>query len=102
MNLFSLEKRRLRGDMIELFKIFRGFSRINFDEMFELDINSKTRGHTLKLKHKNRFYTDLGKFFFSNRVVDKWNELPASVVQSLSVESFKSKLDKYHFLKEIV
>ena len=38
----------------------------------------------------------LEKNFFSNRVVDAWNELPQYVVDAESVYSFKARLDKFY------
>jgi hypothetical protein len=43
--------------------------------------------------HKKRFYTDTGKYVFSNRVVDVWNRLPNAVVSCNTVTSFKCMLD---------
>jgi len=39
--------------MVEVFKMYKGFTRISIDELFERDANIKgTRGHTLRLKKK--------------------------------------------------
>ena len=48
-------------------------------------------GHHMKLQKKSS-RTDIRKFFFSNRVVNSWNALPAEVVESSTVEAFKRKL----------
>jgi hypothetical protein len=53
-----------------------------------------TRGHSLK-RCKTQFNNNLGKFPFSNRVVDTWNDLPEMVVSCKTVNNFKSKLDQY-------
>ena len=97
MNLFTMEKRRSRGDLIELFKILKGFDKIRVKDLFEFDTSNITRGHNFKLK-KKRFYTDVAKFNFVNRVIDAWNSLPAVVVNSLTIDTFKKKLD-HHFLE---
>ena len=34
--------------------------------------------------------------FFSNRVVDAWNELPQYVADAETVNSFKARLDKFY------
>jgi len=50
---WSWEERRNRADVIEVFKIMRGFSSIPVDSFFEASKDSRTRGHTLKLvKHQ--------------------------------------------------
>ncbi len=50
--------------------------------------------HSLKLK-KKRSRLDLRKYYFSNRVVNNWNNLPEQVVAAGSVDSFKARLDRY-------
>ena len=55
---------------------------------------TRTRGHEFKLV-KSKVRTDIRKYFFSQRIVDDWNKLPKSVVDSSSLETFKLKLDKY-------
>jgi len=44
---WALEERRNRQDLIEVFKICNGLSRIKLNELFTLDNNIKgTRGHS--------------------------------------------------------
>jgi len=50
LKLWTLEERRNRQDLIEVFKICNGLSRIRLNELFTLDDNIKgTRGHSWKL-----------------------------------------------------
>ena len=50
LRLWTLEERRNRQDLIEVFKMYRGFSSIPLHRLFILDTNSKgTRGHTCKV-----------------------------------------------------
>ena len=49
MNLWSLEERRNRQDLIEVFKISKGLSRIRSEDLFQFDNRGKgTRGHSFK------------------------------------------------------
>jgi len=65
------------------------------DATYYFQINeTNTRGHPLKL-YKNACMHNFRKYFFTHRVVDTWNALPAEVVNSVSVNSFKARLDKY-------
>ena len=92
--LTTLEDRRTRGDMIEVFKILKGINKVDSSSWFQLANNSRTRGHRFKLvKHRSRL--DIRKNFFSQRVVNDWNSLPEIVVESESVNSFKNNYDKF-------
>jgi len=92
LDLFSLETRRLRGQLIELFKILKGFDNVDYGNMFCLK-EGITRNNGLKLELR-RFHRDLCGNFFTYSICDKWNSLPTEVVNSESVESFKTRLDK--------
>ena len=84
----------MRGDMIEVYKMFNGLDDLNIEDYFDLDKNDRTRGHNLKIKKKS-FKLDLRKNFFSLRVVDQWNNLPADVINSPTLNTFKRRLDKF-------
>ena len=92
--LTTLEKRRTRGDLIEVFKAVKGITKIDRSSLFTIANNSRTRGHRFKLV-KTRSRLDLRKNFFSQRVVNDWNSLPEAVVEANSVNSFKNLYDKY-------
>ena len=92
LNLFSLEKRRLRGQLIETFKILKGINNIDYRNIFALSEN-QTRSNGWKLELK-RFNTSQCGNFFTYRVPTFWNKLPSEVVDCTSVEQFKIKLDK--------
>lgn len=92
LHLPSLEYRRHRGDLIEIFRMYKGWSGLNFDDYF-IKNNGQLRGHNAKL-FKKRFNTNIGKYNFSNRVVDTWNSLPQSIIESNSLNMFKNGIDK--------
>ena len=94
LDMFSLKDRRIRGDLIETFKILKNIDNLNYDNFFELSSQLLTRNNGLKLKGQ-RFNTDLRKSYFNVRVIDFWNKLPASVVQASTIAAFKDRLDKH-------
>ena len=96
LKLTNLHERRIRGDMIEVFKILNGFENINKDKFFQpLPYDHlHTRGHAFKL-FKPQVKYDLRKYFFSVRIVHNWNSLPDYVVNSNSVNNFKNNYDRY-------
>ena len=94
LNLFTLTYRRLRGDLIQVYKIMRGFDKLDFKLFFNLSEETRTRGHRLKLT-KSRSNLDIRKNFFSQRVINWWNKLPNLVVSSETINSFKINLDRY-------
>ena len=56
--------------------------------------SNTTRGHSLKLA-KNRSRLDIRKYFFTNRVVEVWNNLSDTIVTAPNVKTFERRLDKY-------
>ncbi len=79
LNVFSLEKRRLRGILIECFEILKGFTNVDTNKLFSTDNLSRTRSNGIKLRCR-QIKLDCTKFFFTIDVVREWNKLPSSVV----------------------
>ena len=72
--------------------MYRGFSNVSLHELFTVDENSKgTRGHSCKLV-KTRCTRDITKYFFSNKVISRWNLLDQRTVDARTINAFKSCL----------
>ena len=96
LGLTTLKTRRLRGQLIQAFKIIKQFDKVDPKYFFKFDENSRTRGNELKLKYKTGIYvTDIGKNFFTNSIVKDWNSLPNNVIDSTSINMFKNRIDKH-------
>ena len=90
--LESLELRRLKKDLLLVYKMFNGRFNVRFTDFFTVAYSGSTRGHSLKLYPKLSC-TDRALNSFAFRVVNVWNSLPSSVIESSSVNLFKSRLD---------
>ena len=94
LGLTKLKDRRTRGDMILTYRLLKGEEGIDFRKFFTLDKKTyDTRGHSKKLE-KPTVRLDTRKYFFSCRVVDKWNELTEEEVTAKNTHMFKKLYDE--------
>jgi ribonuclease P/MRP protein subunit RPP40 len=92
LNLESLELRRLRCDLIYTYKLLFGLISTDASDFFTLSSNGHyTRGHAYKLS-MSYSRLDIRKFYFSQRVIEPWNSLPAESEHFSSLKDFKSFL----------
>ena len=93
LNLPTLSYRRLRGDMIEMYKIMHD----HYDKSTTINITpmvSNLRGHKYKV-FQHRASTELRKHSFRCRTPKHWNSLPKEVAEAPSIQAFERRLDKH-------
>ena len=101
LGLTTLESNRIRGDMIEMFKLMTGKTKIDYQQFFRLaparDGAVNTRGNSgyLNVEEPKLAKTDVRRFFFSQRCPRQWNVLPDAVKRVGTVASFKRAYDEY-------
>ncbi|VDM03409.1 unnamed protein product [Schistocephalus solidus] len=95
LDLFPLDYRQLRGDLIQAFRILRRQDGcLASGDFFELATTTNLRGHPIKLRVTGA-RLDTRRFFFYKTVIKVWNALPADISMSPSTETFIWKFDQY-------
>ena len=94
LGLTTLYTRRLRQDMIFVYKITHGLVALDVSKFFVRAHDSRTRGHVMKL-HTGYSRLLLRRGTFSQRIVSLWNSLPRNCVDAPSLAIFKSSLALY-------
>ena len=97
----NLQDRRVRGDMIETFKILTGKSQVDYTTWFNLastndgTVNTRFTTGNLNLALPPAPKLEIRRNFFSHRVVPVWNQLPDSIRQAQTTNQFKSAYDNH-------
>jgi hypothetical protein len=95
LKLPTLAYRRLRGDMIETYKLTHNIYDPDTDRpLFTYSTTTQTRGHSLKLQ-RSTCSRDTRRHFFAHRIISNWNALPENVVTAPSLHSFENRLDRH-------
>ena len=94
LNLYPLKQRRLRGDLIETFKIVKGVEDVDAAVFFQRASTGTQRDHDMKI-FKQRSRLNSSSKFFSQKIVNYWNSLPHHVAEADSINAFKNRIDNY-------
>ena len=101
LGLRTLEDRRLRGDLIEAYKILTGKSDVQYQTWFQLakdevgTVGTRAKTGHLNLSQPPKASSDVRKNFFSHRVVSHWNQLPDHVKLVQKTNDFKNAYDSH-------
>jgi len=87
LGLFSLRKRRLRGDLINAYKYLKFGCEEDGARLFSVVLSDRIRDNKHKLKHR-KFQLSMRKNLFTQRAREHWNRLPREAVESPSLEIF--------------
>ena len=103
LNLPTLAYRRLRGDLIEVYKIMSGkYDAEVCEGLIVRREGERSTGHPHKI-FKERPIKDIRKFGFPHSVVDIWNRRRmGGVVKAESVKDFEFRLDTILSNQELV
>ena len=92
LGLTKLIDRRVRGDMIETYKIISGKENVNRENFFRM-ANFRGRSHSRKV-YREHSRLNLRKYWFTQRVVPKWNQLSTREVEANKTSGFKVNFDR--------
>ena len=96
LKLETLEERRIKQDLIILYKILNDIIDVDFKDSFKLNNSIRQlRGHNLRLINYKFSGSTVRHNFFSNRIIPIWNRLPEKIVNSKDVIVFKANLKQY-------
>ena len=101
LQLPTLKYRRMRGDMIEVFKIVHNYYDSEAAVKLHFNTFNTTRGNMYKLQ-KFMCHYNIRKYSFCPRVVNMWNSLPNDVVEADTVNTFKNRLDKHWYNQDVL
>ena len=90
--MFFPRLRKLRSDMIEVFKMIHCMNKVNLEKLFCLDKDERIRKVFLKIRSHINSNIQLKIFI---RRVNYWNHLTDEVVSCKSSSTFKIKLNEF-------
>ncbi len=78
--------------MKEVYKWMKGYNKGDTNKALVIKEQGRTHSNRFKLE-KFRLSKDIGKNWFTSRVVNEWNRLSSHVVSANTMDSFMRRLD---------
>ena len=97
VGMMSLAQRRVRGDMIEVWKLLNGYEKVDVSNILSLAGQHCERSLRSSVNFglvQNPARLEIRRNFFTNRVVSPWNNLDPRVRHCETLDSFKASYDK--------
>jgi len=94
LGLLNLEKNGLGDDLIKVYKYHKCGSPRDMVSLFSVVCGDWTRGNSHKLEHR-KFCTNMRRNFFTVMLTEHWIRLSREVMDSPSLEIFKTRLDAH-------
>ena len=88
LGLSRLETRRIICDLMETFKLCKGYSSLDISSYLTFSNYESTRGHQYTL-FNNRYVNRVNRHFLFNRVITIWNGLPCHYFNTNIVSCFR-------------
>ena len=102
LKLTTLEERRVRGDMIETYKIITRKERVNPDNFFQMIPDREGPRTRNKKIFKRRAQKGERRFFFTQRVTNGWNGLTNEIVNAEKTSEFKALMDAFTAARTLI
>ena len=100
MNLTDLETRRKRGDLIQMFKIFKGIDHIEWSTPIRT-LDRGSRGLKIRMERELVKNCNARYHFLTNRSVNYWNDLPQHIVDCKNLNQFKKTIRRASYCNRV-
>jgi len=103
LDLPTLKYRRIRADMIQVYKLFTGkydSTVTSWSTTTYVERKYDLRSHRFSI-YQFPIQFNMHKFNFTNTIISVWNSLPDFVVSADTVDAFKIRLDRFWIDQEI-
>ena len=95
LGLTTLESRRKRGDLVQIYKIFKGAEDVDIGMGSVNQRENNGRHHRYQITRDRQGNVPMRNGFLPNRNATTWNMLPSEIVEADNVNVFKTRIDRH-------